>query len=94
MGVTLNFIDIWLKLFEDNYDSICVAYKTSMKEMFKQIPLTMIKALTTKKSTETYEGNLWWMVYGKSSKGLPPLRRSILGKNHKIRRTELKDLLV
>ena len=31
LGVTLNFIDIWLKLFEDDYDAICVAYITAMK---------------------------------------------------------------
>ena len=43
---TLNFIDIWLKLFEENHDAIRVAYITAMKDMFKQIHITMIKALT------------------------------------------------
>ena len=43
LGDTNNFICIFLKLFEDNYDAICVAYSTDMKEMFKQIPLTIIK---------------------------------------------------
>ena len=28
---TLNFIGIWLKLFEENYDARCVAYITAMK---------------------------------------------------------------
>ena len=28
---TLNFIDMWLKLFVDNYYSRCVAYITAMK---------------------------------------------------------------
>ena len=31
LGATLNFIDIWLKLFEENYDDISVAYITAMK---------------------------------------------------------------
>ena len=31
LGATINVIDIWLKLFEENYDSICVAYSTASK---------------------------------------------------------------
>ena len=31
LGATINFIDIWLKLFEENYDARCVSYSTSMK---------------------------------------------------------------
>ena len=50
---TLNFIDIWLKLLEENYDARPVAYITAMKEMFKQIPLNMIKALTPKKKSRS-----------------------------------------
>ena len=63
---TLIFIDIWIKLLEDNYDARRVAYITATKEMFKQIPLTMIKAFTPKKSPETYDIYWWWMVYGKN----------------------------
>ena len=48
LGATLNFIDIWIKLFLENYDARCVAYINAMKEMFKKIPQTMSKALTTK----------------------------------------------
>ena len=48
LGDTLNFIDIWLKLFLDNYNARCDASVNSTKEMFKQIPLTMSKALTPK----------------------------------------------
>ena len=48
-GATLNFIGICLKLSEENYDARRVAYITDTKEMFKKIPLTIIKALTTKK---------------------------------------------
>ena len=43
LGANINFIDIWLKLFEDNYDAICVTYITAMKYMFMKIPQTMIK---------------------------------------------------
>ena len=46
LGATINFIDIRIKLFEDNYESRCIAYITATKDMFKQIPLTMIKSLT------------------------------------------------
>ena len=65
LGATINVIDIWLKLFEENYDAICVAYITAMKYRLKQTRLTMIKSLTLKKSSETYDINWWWMVYRK-----------------------------
>ena len=48
LGANFNFIYIWLKLLDKNYYSRRVAYSTSMKEMFYQIPQTMIKALTPK----------------------------------------------
>ena len=75
MGTTINFIDIWLKLLEDNYDTRRVEYITAMKEMFKKIPLTMIKELTPKQKfhklmTEISDG--WYIE--RSAKGLPPLR--------------------
>ena len=47
---TLNFIDIWLNFFPENYSTRCYAYVNAMTEMFKQIPLTIKKALTPKKS--------------------------------------------
>ena len=52
LGDTINFIDIWLKLFEDNYDAISVAYITAIKDMFKQIPLTIMKSLTPKQKVQ------------------------------------------
>ena len=64
MSDTLNFIDIWLKLFEENYDARCVAYITDMKETFKKISLTMIKALTPKQKVQklmTEIGGGWYM---------------------------------
>ena len=60
---TLDFIDIWLKLLEENYDSRRVAYITAMKEMFKKIPLTTIKSLSPKQKPRNYDRNWWWMVY-------------------------------
>ena len=80
LGDTLNFIGICFKLFEENYDARCVDYSTAMKEMFKEMPLTMIRALTPKKSPENYDINWWWIVYGKSTKGLTPLSKSTLSK--------------
>ena len=52
MGATINFIDIWFTLFGENDDAIRVAYITAMKEMFKQITQTMIKALTQKQKVQ------------------------------------------
>ena len=65
LGDTINSIDIWLKLFEDNYDARRVAYITAMKKIFKQISQTMSKPLTPKTSRETYHRYWWWMVNGK-----------------------------
>ena len=36
LGTTFNFIEIWIKLSENNYDARCVAYSTAMKEMLKK----------------------------------------------------------
>ena len=38
LGTTINFIDIWLKLFLESFNAICDAYMNAMKYMFKQIP--------------------------------------------------------
>ena len=61
---TINFIDIWLKLFLDHYNARCDAYVNSMKEMFNQIPLTMSKELTQKQKFQklmTDIGGGWYM---------------------------------
>ena len=76
LGATINFIDKWLKLFEENYDARFVAYITAMKEMFNQIPQTIIKALTPKQKVckiMTDISGRWYM--GKSAKGLRQLKR-------------------
>ena len=65
LGTTLNFIDIWLKRLEENYNARRVAYITAMKYMFKQISLTTIKVITPKNVSETYDRNWWWTVCGK-----------------------------
>ena len=54
-----------LKLFEENYDARHVTYITAMKEMFKKVPLTMIKALTPKQNVQklmTDIGGGWYMT--------------------------------
>ena len=33
---TIIFIEIWLKLLDQNYELICVMYNKAMKEMFKK----------------------------------------------------------
>ena len=60
---TINYIDIWLKILEKNDDNRGIAYITDMKDIFKQIPLTMIKALTIKQKVQklmTEIGGGWY----------------------------------
>ena len=64
LGATLNFIDICLKLFDENYYARCVAYITAMKDVFKQIPQNMSKPFTTKQKVQklmTDIGGGWYM---------------------------------
>ena len=92
---TLNFIDIWLKLLEENYDAIRVAYITAMKYMFKEIPLTVINALTPKQKVQklmTEIGGGWYM--GKNAKGIPPSRRSRLIKKAQDKGDENKKFIL
>ena len=66
-------------------------YINSMKEMFMQIPQTMIKSLTPKQKFQnlmTDIGGEWYME--KCAKGLPPLRIPQLSKNHKRNRFKFK----
>ena len=81
LGATVNFIDIWLKLFLDNYSARCDAYVNATKEMFKQIHITMKKSLTPKQKVQklmTDIGGGWYIEI--FSEGLPPLRRTKLSK--------------
>ena len=81
MGYTLNFIDIWLKLLEYNYDTRRVAYITAMKEMFKQIYLTKIKVLSPKQKVQKLMikiGGGWYLE--KSARRIPPLKITTLSK--------------
>ena len=90
LGVILNFINIWLKLFDENYDARHVAYITYMKDMFKQIPQTMIKVLTPKQKVQKFMieiGGEWYTE--KSAKGLPPLKRSKLSKKAQDKEDEI-----
>ena len=64
LGDTLNFIDIWLKLLEGNYEIRSGMYNKSMKEKLKKTPLTIIKALSPKQKVQklmTETGGGWWM---------------------------------
>ena len=94
LGATLNFIDIWLKLFVENYDARCVAYINAMKEIFKQILQPISKALTPKQKVQklmTDIGGGWYME--KSAKGLPPLSRTKLSKKSQERQDEIQKKL-
>ena len=62
-----------------------------MKYMFKQIPLTMIKALNQKQKVQklmTGIGGEWYME--KSAKGLPSLRISTLSKKAEDKEDEIE----
>ena len=52
LGASFNFIEIWIKMLEENYDARRVAYIIAMKEIFKKIPLRIIKALTLKQKVQ------------------------------------------
>ena len=61
---TFNSIDIWLKLFVENYDAGCVSYITAIKDMFNQILQTIIKALPPKQKVQklmTDSGGRWYI---------------------------------
>ena len=63
LGATLSFIDIWLKLLEDNYGIISGMYNKSDKDMFKKIPTTMSKPLSQKQKFQkliTQIGGGWY----------------------------------
>ena len=64
LGATLNFIEIWIKLLDNNYDARRVSYSTAIQEMFKQIPTTMTKPLSPRKKVQkimTEIGGGWYM---------------------------------
>ena len=91
LGAPINFIDIWLTLFIENYGARCDAYINAMKEMLKQIPLTMKKSLTPKQKLQklmTDIGGGWYME--KSAKGLPTLRRTKLSKKSQEKQDEIQ----
>ena len=48
LNATINFIDIWLKLFRENFNAKCDAYINYMKDMFMQIPQTVKVVVTPK----------------------------------------------
>ena len=90
LGVTINFVDLWLKLFVETYGARCVVCINGMKEMLKKIPQTMSKALTPKKNPKlmTDIGGVWYMW--KVAKGLTPLKRSKLRKKSQEKQDEIQ----
>ena len=49
LGDTLNSVENWLKLLDHTCEVRCGMYNNAMEEIFKQIPITMTKALTPKR---------------------------------------------
>ena len=61
-------------MLDDNYDARSVSYSTAMKDMFKQIPATIIKPIISRQNVHklmTETGGGWYMK--KITKVLPPL---------------------
>ena len=84
LGATFNFIDICLKLFRGNYCARSESYINAMKEIFMQIPQNVERKLTSKEKTQkllTDIGGGWYLA--KIARGIPPLKRTKLSKNHK-----------
>ena len=52
MGYTFNFIEIWIKLLDDNDEDRFVAYIAAMKEMIQKIPTMTTKPLITKQKVQ------------------------------------------
>ena len=52
LGANFNFIDIWIKLFCENYCARSESYSNAMEEMFKKIPQIFEKALTSREKTK------------------------------------------
>ena len=68
---------------EYNYDARHVVYIAAMKEMFKKIPLTMIKALTRKQKSQKIMEDIVSGCYTEIfSKGLTLLKISKLSKTY------------
>ena len=64
LGDTLNFIDIWLKLFHQNYEVRCGMYIRAMKKIFQKIPTIKSKPLSQGKKIQklmTEIGGGWYM---------------------------------
>ena len=81
LGATLNFIYIWLNMFDHNYDVRCEAYNIAMKKMFQKIPTIKLKPLSQGQKVQklmTWIGDGWYMEV--ITKGLPPFRRPKLSK--------------
>ena len=53
LGTTLNFIDIWIKLLDQNCEVRCGMYNKATKNMFQKIPTIKSKPLSQGKKLQT-----------------------------------------
>ena len=79
---------------EENYEVISIMYNKAMKDIFKQIPTTMSKPLSPKKTSI----NLWqkWVVdsiWKKIGNGLPPLMISTISKKSQDKEDEIENYM-
>ena len=94
LGVTFNFIYIWLNFLHTNHCARGESYSNAMEEMFKQIPQNVGKALTSsEKKTKTDVRYWWWMVFEKCARGLPPLKITKLSKKEQERHAYIQEKL-
>ena len=59
LGATFNFIDLWLHFFRENYFDRSESYSIAMKEIFKQIPQNVEKALTSREKESKIDDRYW-----------------------------------
>ena len=84
--ISLNFIEIWLKLLESNYAWTCIYYQENTKEPFQKIPTTNPEPTpeyfkNNRKLLLTSIGEKWCV---KKYRNHPPLKNTDLIKKKRI----------
>ena len=65
LGVTFNFINIWLHNFRQNYFKQSESYTAAMVEMFKTIPQNDGLPMTSREKKSKINYRYWgWMLFG------------------------------
>ena len=79
----MNFIDVWLRLLDQNGEVRCGMNNRAMKNIFQTIPTINQNHLVKVKKYRDQRQKLVVDCKQKNTKGIPPLRRPKIGKNYK-----------